>query len=137
MFQNSIGVQVPDILLPREGVSMEKWAVVACDQFTSQPEYWAEAERIVGDAPSTLRLMLPEMYLDKPGEAERIAAINATMDRYMEDGTLASRGKGFVFVRRTVDGKTRNGLIVALDLEQYDYSRGSETLIRASEGTIV
>ena len=137
MFQNSIGVQVPDILLPREGVSMEKWAVVACDQFTSQPEYWAEAERIVGDAPSTLRLMLPEMYLDKPGEAERIAAINATMDRYMEDGTLTSRGKGFVFVRRTVDGKTRNGLIVALDLEQYDYSRGSETLIRASEGTIV
>ena len=137
MFQNSIGVQVPDILLPREGVSMEKWAVVACDQFTSQPEYWAEAERIVGGAPSTLRLMLPEMYLDKPGEAERIAAINATMDRYMEDGTLASRGKGFVFVRRTVDGKTRNGLIVALDLEQYDYSRGSETLIRASEGTIV
>ncbi len=137
MFQNSIGVQVPDILLPRKGVSMEKWAVVACDQFTSQPEYWEEAERIVGEAPSTLRLMLPEMYLDKPGEAERIATINATMDRYMAGGTLESRGQGFVFVRRTVDGKTRNGLIVALDLEQYDYSRGSETLIRASEGTIV
>ncbi len=137
MFQNSIGVQVPDILLPRKGVSMEKWAVVACDQFTSQPEYWEEAERIVGEAPSTLRLMLPEMYLDKPGEAERIATINATMDRYMAEGTLESRGQGFVFVRRTVDGKTRNGLIVALDLEQYDYSRGSETLIRASEGTIV
>ena len=68
------GVKVPDILLPHEGVSMEKWAVVACDQFTSQPDYWEEAERIVGDAPSTLRLMLPEMYLDKPGEAERIAA---------------------------------------------------------------
>ena len=137
MFNNSIGVQVPDILLPREGVSMEKWAVVACDQFTSQPEYWEEAERIVGDAPSTLRLMLPEMYLEKPGEAERIAAINATMDRYMAEGTLESKGQGFVFVRRTVDGKTRSGLIVALDLEQYDYSRGSETLIRASEGTIV
>ena len=137
MFKNSIGVQVPDILLPREGVSMEKWAVVACDQFTSQPEYWEEAERIVGDAPSTLRLMLPEMYLEKPGEAERIAAINATMDRYMAEGTLESKGQGFVFVRRTVDGKTRSGLIVALDLEQYDYSRGSETLIRASEGTIV
>lgn len=137
MFKNSIGVQVPDILLPREGVPMEKWAVVACDQFTSQPEYWEEAERIVGDAPSTLRLMLPEMYLEKPGEAERIAAINATMDRYMAEGTLESKGQGFVFVRRTMDGKTRSGLIVALDLEQYDYSRGSETLIRASEGTIV
>lgn len=137
MFKNSIGVKVPDILLPHEGVSMEKWAVVACDQFTSQPDYWEEAERIVGDAPSTLRLMLPEMYLDKPGEAEHIAAINATMDRYMADGTLESRGEGFVFVRRTVDGKTRSGLVVALDLEQYDYSRGSETLIRASEGTIV
>ena len=137
MFKNTVGVKVPDILLPREGVSMEKWAVVACDQFTSQPEYWEEAERIVGDAPSTLRLMLPEMYLEKPDEAERIVAINAAMERYMAEGTLESQGEGFMFVRRTAEGNTRNGLIVALDLEEYDYSKGSETLIRASEGTIV
>ena len=137
MFKNSIGVKVPEILLPRDGVSMEKWAVVACDQYTSQPEYWEQVENTVGDAPSTLRLMLPEMYLDKPDEAERIAAINAAMERYVADGTLESKGEGFVVVRRTVGGNTRTGLIVALDLEQYDYNKGSETLIRASEGTIV
>lgn len=136
-FGNTAGVKVPEILLPRAGTDMTKWAVVACDQFTSQPDYWEETDRIVGDAPSTLRLMLPEMYLEKPDEAERIEAINATMAKYMAEGVLESRGEGFVLVRRTVGGKSRVGLIVALDLECYDYSKGSTTLIRATEGTIV
>ena len=136
-FQNSVGVKVPNVLLPNKSVNMQKWAVVACDQYTSQPDYWEQTERNVGEAPSTLRLMLPEMYLEKPGEAERIESINEHMRRYMQEGVLEEKGEGLIFVRRTVDGKTRNGLIVALDLEAYDYKKGATTLIRATEGTIV
>ncbi len=136
-FQNNVGVCVPEILFPAKGVDLTKWAVVACDQFTSQPAYWDAVEAVVGDAPSTLRITLPEIYLDKPGEAERIVAIRKAMDDYMANGTLSELGEGFVVTRRTVDGKTRNGLIVALDLDCYDYNKGSTTLIRATEGTIV
>lgn len=136
-FANSVGVEVPNILFPSENVELCKWAVVACDQFTSQPDYWRAAEAEVGSAPSALRLMLPEMYLDKPGEAERIEAINAAMKQYTADGTLRPLGPGLMLVTRTVCGKTRTGLLAALDLENYDYSKGSSTLIRATEGTIV
>ncbi|MEG2152614.1 MAG: DUF1015 domain-containing protein [Clostridia bacterium] len=136
-YSNSVGVKVPELLLPNPDVDMAKWAVVACDQYTSQPDYWKEAERIVGDSPSALRLMLPEMYLDKPDEAQRILDINAHMKQYVEDGTLVSCGEGFVLVRRTTNQKTRTGLILALDLEEYDYTKGAKTLIRATEGTIV
>lgn len=136
-FANKVGVKVPEILLPQKGTDMTKWAVVACDQYTSQPEYWAETERIVGDAPSTLRLMLPEMYLEKPGEAERIEKINATMKQYLDSGILENIGQGLMYVERRAGANTRHGLIVALDLECYDYTKGSTTLIRATEGTIV
>lgn len=136
-FKNNIGICVPELMMPGKKVDLSKWACVACDQYTSQPDYWNSVEQIVGDAPSTLRLMLPEIYLEKPGEAERIVAIRKAMNDYMADGTLENRGEGFVFTRRTVDGKVRNGLVVALDLECYDYSKGSTTLIRATEGTIV
>ncbi len=136
-FKNDIGICVPELMMPGRDVELTKWACVACDQYTSQPDYWNKVEEIVGDAPSTLRLMLPEIYLEKEGEAERIAAIRKAMNDYMATGTLTNRGEGFVFTRRSVDGKTRNGLVVALDLECYDYSKGSTTLIRATEGTIV
>ena len=136
-FKNNIGICVPELMMPGKKVDLTKWACVACDQYTSQPDYWNSVEQIVGDAPSTLRLMLPEIYLEKPGEAERIVAIRKAMNDYMADGTRENRGEGFVFTRRTVDGKVRNGLVVALDLECYDYSKGSTTLIRATEGTIV
>ena len=136
-FKNNIGICVPELMMPGKKVDLTKWACVACDQYTSQPDYWNSVEQIVGDAPSTLRLMLPEIYLEKPGEAERIVAIRKAMNDYMADGTLENRGEVFVFTRRTVDGKVRNGLVVALDLECYDYSKGSTTLIRATEGTIV
>ena len=137
MKKNNIGVCAPHILLPKEGTDFTKWAVVACDQYTSQPEYWEETERIVGDAPSTLRLMLPEIFLDKPDEADRIKAIRETMDKYLSDGTLRDMGEGFIVCKRTVNGHSRLGLVVALDLENYDYNKGSTTLIRATEGTIV
>lgn len=137
MFSNKVGVQVPEILLPKAGTDMTKWAVVACDQFTSQPDYWEETEKTVGDAPSTLRLMLPEMYLDKPGEAERIEKINAAMKEYTEKGILENLGAGLMYVERRAGANVRHGLVVALDLECYDYTKGSTTLIRATEGTIV
>lgn len=135
--KNEIGVVAPNILLPKKGTDYSLWATVACDQYTSQPEYWEETERIVGNAPSTLRLMLPELYLEKPGEEERIASIKAAMQEYLSNGTLEEKGNGFVLIDRISNGRSRKGLVLALDLENYDYNKGSTTLIRATEGTIV
>ena len=137
VYENSIGVLVPEILLPPKGTDMYKWAVVACDQFTSQKEYWEEARRIIGDAPSTLDLILPEAWLGAQDEQERIARIKERMQEYLHNGTLVKQPQGFVLVERTAAGNTRHGLVMALDLEKYDYSKGSGTLIRATEGTIV
>lgn len=137
VYKNSVGVLVPEILLPPKGTDMYKWAVVACDQFTSQKEYWEEARRIIGDAPSTLDLILPEAWLGAQDEQERIARIKEKMQEYLHNGTLVKQPQGFVLVERTAAGNTRHGLVMALDLEKYDYSKGSGTLIRATEGTIV
>ena len=134
---SKFGLHVPEIMLPKEGTDYFKWAVVACDQFTSEPEYWDKVEEIVGDAPSTLRLMLPELYLDKPGEAERIKDIRATMDKYLEDGTLRKMVPGCMLIKRTAEGRSRLGLVIATDLEAYDFSKGSNSLTRATEGTVV
>lgn len=136
-YENNIGVLVPEILLPPQGTDMYKWAVVACDQFTSQKEYWQEARSIIGDAPSTLDLILPEAWLGAEDEPERIARIRQKMREYLDKGTLVKQPQGFVLVERTAAGNTRHGLVMALDLEKYDYSKGSGTLIRATEGTIV
>ena len=133
-YSNSIGVLVPEVMLPPQGTDMMKWAVVACDQFTSQKEYWEEARQIIGEAPSTLDLILPEAYLGSPDEPERIAAIKANMKEYLKKGVLQKQPQGFVLVERTANGNTRHGLVMALDLEEYDYSKGSGTLIRATEG---
>jgi Protein of unknown function (DUF1015) len=131
-----IGIQIPEVLLPKAGTDLTRWAVIACDQFTSQPEYWREVEAFVGKAPSTLNLILPEVYLEKPGEAERIQQIQANMRTYLAEGMFQSR-EGLIFVERSAAGKTRKGIMLCLDLEQYDYSKGSHSLIRATEGTIV
>lgn len=136
-YANDVGVLVPKVMLPPADADFQKWAVVACDQYTSQPEYWEKAREIIGDAPTTLDLILPEAYLGKPGEAERIEAIRSNMRAYMALGVLEEREQGFALVTRTVEGKTRQGLVMALDLEQYDYNKGATTLIRATEGTIV
>jgi hypothetical protein len=131
-----LGLQVPEVFLCRPETDLTKWAVIACDQFTSQPEYWQTVERLVGDAPSTYKLILPEVYLDKPGEAERIRAIQHNMKEYLSSQTLIPRD-GLIYVERMFGSRRRRGLMVALDLERYDYSRGSQSLIRATEGTIV
>ena len=124
------------ILLPRAGIDPEKWAVVACDQFTAQPEYWRKADALVGQAPSALRLILPEAWLVE-GEA-RIPTIHAAMAKYLSDGTLETAVEdGFVLVERDTPAGARPGLVVALDLEAYDFNRGSKSLIRATEGTVL
>jgi len=133
---SDIGIQIPQVYLPKAGTDLTKWAVIACDQFTSEPEYWHDVEKIVGDAPSTLNLTFPEVHLEKPGEEERIQSIQATMQKYMDEGILQPRD-GLIYVERTVGGKTRKGVILCLDLERYDYNKGSSSLIRATEGTIV
>ena len=133
---DDIGVQIPRIYLPKAGTDLTKWAVIACDQFTSQPEYWHRVEQIVGDSPSTLHLTLPEVYLEAPDEEERIRKIQAEMRAVIDQRVLEPRD-GLILVERSVDGRTRRGLMLALDLEHYDFNKGSSSLIRATEGTIV
>lgn len=134
---DKFGFHIPEIMVPKVRTDYSKWAVVACDQYTSEPEYWEKVEEIVGDAPSTLRLMLPEIFLDKEGEAERIKDIRETMDKYMADGTLETLAPGCMLVKRTAEGRTRLGLVLATDLEAYDFNKGSKSLTRATEGTVV
>ena len=125
-----------DILIPRNA-DMTAWSVVACDQFTSEPAYWARAEALVGDKPSTLRLMLPEAYLGKPQAEDSTARINAAMRRYLDGGLFWTLENSYVYVERTIsDGRVRRGLVGALDLEEYDWSPASASPIRATEGTV-
>jgi hypothetical protein len=132
----SIGVQAPRILLPKPGTDLHKWAVIACDQFTSEPEYWQQVADTVGDAPSTYFITLPEIYLDTPEEGRRVQQIRDCMHDYLARDLFTTH-EGFILVERTVGGKTRHGIMLALDLEQYDYNKGSVSLIRATEGTIL
>jgi len=135
---DSVGFAVPDVLLPKPGSAFEKWAVVACDQYTSQPEYWAAVKDVVGDEPSTLNIIYPEVFLGEPESAResRIRSIHAHMRQYLDDGLFCTR-ESLVYVERTVDGRTHHGVVACVDLERYDYNRGSTTLVRATEGTIV
>lgn len=126
-----------DILLPGAGTDMTKWSVVACDQYTSEPEYWQETERLVGDNPSTLRLILPEIYLSCDDTDKRIAEINKTMTDYLDGGMFEEYKDTFVYVRRKqADGRVREGLVGKIDLEQYDYHKGSNSAVRATEATV-
>jgi len=133
---NDIGIQIPQVYLPKKGIDLTKWAVIACDQFTSQPGYWQQVEQIVGDSPSTFKLIFPEVYLEKPGGTGRIQGIQTAMRNYLAKGTLQPR-EGLIYVERMVGGKTRKGILLCLDLERYDYNKGAASLIRATEGTIV
>jgi len=133
-----LGVHIPEILLPADGTDLSKWAVIACDQYTSQPDYWQNVSREVGSSPSTLRLIFPEIYLKDDDKEERIANINKTMEQYLDQGILESQGPCFILVERsTPHTPSRKGLVLALDLEQYDYRPGAQTLIRATEGTVL
>jgi hypothetical protein len=133
---DDIGIQIPQIYLPKKGTNLAKWAVIACDQFTSEPDYWQKVDKIVGNAPSTYNLILPEVFLEKPGEEERIKSIQEKMRQYLQTEILQPY-EGLIYVERTVGGRTRRGLMLCLDLEHYDFTKGSTSLIRATEGTIV
>ena len=125
------------ILLPAPGTDLGKWACVACDQFTSEPEYWEKADAIVGEAPSTLRLVLPEVYLGGEGQSERVAAIQKAMEDYRAS-VLTRSVHGFIYLERTcMDGSVRAGLLGAVDLEAYSYEKGSRPVVRPSENTVV
>lgn len=135
---DTVALQAPAILLPRKGIDLAKWAVVACDQYTSQLDYWQRVGRFVADSPSTLKLTLPEVYLESPDVDSRIAAINREMAACLSGGILEAQAPGFMLVERTLaSGKKRRGLMAALDLEHYDYNAGATSLIRATEGTII
>jgi uncharacterized protein (DUF1015 family) len=133
---DDIAALIPDIQLPRPDIDLRKWAVIACDQFTSEADYWSEVEKIVGSSPSTLHLTLPEIYLDQPGEAARIQNIQSAMRTYLEKGVVLPR-PGLIYVERSTAGRTRKGVVVCLDLDHYDFGKESTSLIRATEGTIV
>ncbi|MDD3346901.1 DUF1015 domain-containing protein [Oscillibacter sp.] len=132
-----LGFFPADILLPQEA-DMTKWAVVACDQFTSQPEYWRGVEETVGQAPSTLRLVLPEARLGDAKVERHIQKINESMQAYLDGGVFRTVPNALFYIERTQsDGKVRRGLIGMVDLEQYDFTPGSGALIRATEGTVL
>ena len=126
-----------DILLPKD-CDLSKWSVIACDQYTSEPAYWAKAAEIADGEPSTLNIIFPEVYLNSGDDDKRIASINETMRKYIEDGLFEEYKNSMVYVeRKQHNGKVRRGIVGAVDLECYDYSVGSESPIRATEGTIL
>ena len=130
------GFRLPRVCLPRADIDLAKWAVVACDQYTAEPEYWKRVAQEVGDAPSTLHLIFPEVFLGAEDAPARIRQIQATMRRYLAD-VLLREHVGAVVVERSVGGRTRRGLMLELDLEHYDFGSASTSLIRPTEGTMV
>ncbi|MBO8443118.1 MAG: DUF1015 domain-containing protein [Spirochaetes bacterium] len=134
---DALSLSPADILLPRDGIDIGKWAVVACDQFTSQKEYWQEADRIVGSSPSTLRLIYPECFLEDDDKEERIKAIDKAMEDYLASGVFEEFKDAFILVERTTESGSRYGLVGKLDLEAYSYEKDSRSLVRATEGTIL
>ena len=135
---NDLGFAVPEILLPKQGTDLKKWAVIACDQYTSEPEYWANASKEAGDAPSTLNLVLPEVYLGTDKETEKLGSIADTARKYLDEGILQSLGTGFILTDRATElHPSRKGLMAAIDLEGYSFEPGNKNICRATEGTVL
>ena len=131
-------VVAPHILLPRKGTDMSAYAVIACDQFTSQVEYWNDLKDMIGDKLSTFHMIYPEAYLESTNQSEYIQKINQTINSYLKDNLLVDMGECFVLVERvTAYGVRRLGLVISIDLEEYSYERGVPCSIKASEATIV
>ena len=137
MNNQSPGFGPADILLP-QNCDLTKWSVVACDQYTSQNDFWERVAQTVGDAPSTLKLILPESQLEDGHFEEHFADINRTMDAYLDQGLFRTLPNALIYVERWLDNKKlRRGLVGVVDLECYDYNAGSSSLIRATEGTVI
>ncbi|MDE6677993.1 MAG: DUF1015 domain-containing protein, partial [Ruminococcus sp.] len=134
---NTTAFKNADILIPKNE-DMYKWSVIACDQYTSEPEYWDEVYKTVGDFPSTLNLILPEIYLEKDDVSERTEKIHASMDKYISDGIFEEYKNAMVYVERVQsNGIVRKGIVGAIDLEKYDFSKGSNSEVRATEATVI
>ena len=126
-----------DILLPKDS-QMEKWGTVACDQYTSEPQYWQGVEKFIGDLPSAYNLILPEVYLEDENVEERISKLNDNMKSYIDMGLFNEYKDCYVYVERKLkNGSVRKGVVGKIDLEEYDYSKGSTTKVRATEKTVV
>ncbi len=123
-----------DILLPKK--DFEKWAVIACDQYTSEPEYWEDVKEKVGDTPSALNIILPEVYLGDNKE-QRIEKINENMEEYLSSGVFDTFENSMIYVERESNNTVRKGIVGLIDLEDYDYNKGSHSLIRATEQTVL
>ncbi|MDR2537909.1 MAG: DUF1015 domain-containing protein [Treponema sp.] len=134
------GIAIPELLFPKAGIDLQKWAVIACDQFTQDYAYWEAVKKLVGAAPSTLNLILPEIFLAEPhdaGTTARIAAIHDTMAAYLAQGLLVPGERGAVYIeRKTPFHEQRRGLVLCVDLEQYDWKPEARPLIRSTEGTV-
>lgn len=129
-----------DILIPRaeDAGALKKWSVVACDQYTSEPDYWQRVCDYAKGAPSAYNITLPEAYLESGGVDAKIEKINKAMDEYLNGGVFSVCENSYIYLERTLrDGRVRKGLVGAVDLEEYDYNKGSQSLIRATEGTIL
>ncbi|MBR6386602.1 MAG: DUF1015 domain-containing protein [Ruminococcus sp.] len=135
---NSTAFGSADILIPNKNTNMEKWAVIACDQYTGEPEYWDSVYEKVGDSPSTLNLVLPEIYLENSDVSERIENIHKSMDKYISENIFTEYKNSMVYVERIQsNGILRKGIIGAIDLEKYDFSKGSTSEVRATEATVI
>jgi hypothetical protein len=134
----SLGLGLTKVLLPSKSIDYNKWSVVACDQFTSDRTYWKDVERIVGNSPSTLNMIFPEVYLEENDRKTVGNKINKTMKEYLANGTLVEHDPGFVYIERsTAHVEKRRGLIVGLDLEMYDFTQGTTSPIRPTEATVL
>ena len=126
-----------DIMLPNESVDMTRWSVIACDQYTSEPEYWEKVKEIAGDGPSALSMIFPEVYLEDEDKEERLKSIHQAMRDYQDRGIFRELKQAMIYVRRiNSSGNLQEGLVGAIDLECYDYKTGSKSLVRATEATV-
>ena len=131
-----IGVKVPKILFPDKNVDLNKWAVIACDQFTSRPDYWTKVKNHVNGSPSTLNMVLPELYINESDIDERLISINNHMKKYINKNILVEYEPCLIYVERKLLSGIRKGLMLLIDLEKYDYHTGSQSLIRATEEVV-
>ena len=128
--------KIPEILLPKKEFDYSKWSTIACDQFTSQPEYWEELKKFVGKEKSTLNLVLPEVYLETVDKEKEVKKINDTMEKYLKENIFDTY-ESFIYVERELaPGVIRKGIIIAVDLEAYDYAPDAKLPIRATERTV-
>ena len=132
-----LGLRIPEILLPKN-IDLSTWSVIACDQYTQDKDYWKNVEDKAGNKPSTLNLILPEVYLGSPDKADRIKKIRQSMKEYLDTGVFADAKKCFIYLeRKTAFGRTRKGLVAQIDLETYEWKPFSKANIRATEATII